>query len=484
MNGRLFSLAINPWVTLAALALGTALGIWLPGVALKLGFVGDVYVDLLMMIVLPFMLSAVIFSLQNLLRNGGAATILKRTCVVFGLVLAVVAALGVATSLVQLGGSPTPSQIEAYGRIVGSNTTANDTVLELGQSAEVKTAGLADTLRSSLVPTNVFAALANGETLKALVFALLFGVAVGNVKNGLSDGLGRGLQAIYEACQRLTKWLSVPLPVVLVCMTAGQLAKTGVEPMRSMVEFIGLLALASALVVGLAVLVVWWRSGQGLLHTLRWLRAPFALALATRSSATCMPAMIETLSVGLGFPRGRVELLVPLSVSLLRIGPILYYVCATLFIAHIYARPLSAGDLLLVGAASVLAGCASAGMSGLVTVSLTGMVCGYLGLPFEAAFVLFLAVDPLCDMLRTLVLVIGNSAAVSLICDRPGSDAQQDAAHSRYDDLVVVAPVLAPSPVAPLVPVVPVVPVVPAAAAPPRTAPRVPAALQPSRELA
>ena len=41
------------------------------------------------------------------------------------------------------------------------------------------------------------------------------------------------------------------------------------------------------------------------------------------------------------------------------------------------------------------------------------------GLPFEAAFILFLAVDPICDMLRTLVLVIGNNAAVSLICPRP-----------------------------------------------------------------
>jgi Na+/H+-dicarboxylate symporter len=52
-------------------------------------------------------------------------------------------------------------------------------------------------------------------------------------------------------------------------------------------------------------------------------------------------------------------------------------------------------------------------------VSLIGITCAYLGLPFEAAFILFLAIDPLCDMLRTLILVIGNSAAVSVICPRP-----------------------------------------------------------------
>ena len=427
MNSNLLRLAINPWVTLGALIVGSLLGLYAPVLSLGLSVVGDVYVDLLMMIVLPFMLSAVIFSLQNLLRQGGAGSILKRTCVVFVATLGVVAALGVLSSALYLGGKATPAQLESYGKIVGTNAAGNDTVLELNQqTAEPKAATLSDMLRESLVPTNVFAALSKGETLKALVFALLFGAAIGSLKNGVADGFGRGLEAVYEACQRLTKWLNIPLPLVLVCMTAGQLAKTGIGPLRSMVEFISLLALASALVVSLAVLLLWRRSGQDLTHTLQCLRAPFALALATRSSATCMPSMIEALSVGLRFPRDRVELLVPLSVSLLRIGPILYYVCATLFIAHIYGRVLSSSELMLVGAASVLAGCAAAGMSGLVTVSLTSMVCGYLGLPFEAAFVLFVAVDPICDMLRTLVLVVGNSAAVSLVCPRPGLAQRQD----------------------------------------------------------
>ncbi|MGI4859966.1 MAG: cation:dicarboxylate symporter family transporter, partial [Janthinobacterium lividum] len=121
----------------------------------------------------------------------------------------------------------------------------------------------------------------------------------------------------------------------------------------------------------------------------------------------------------LGFARSRVELLVPLAISLLRIGPVAYYACATLFIAQLYGRVLGPLELITVVVASVLAGFASAGMTGLVTVSLVGMTCTYLHLPFEAAFVLFLAVDPICDILRTLVLVIGNAAAIAVICPRP-----------------------------------------------------------------
>jgi len=433
-------LAINPWVILASLLIGGLLGVYQPGLSLQLGFVGDVYVDLLKMIVLPFMVSAVIYSLQSLLRHGGAGSILKRACLVFILALAAVAALGVATTLVSQGQSmPSASQVEAYGRMLGKDASASDTVIDLHGGAGEAPADLATTLRASLVPTNIFAALAQGETLKALIFALLFGLAIGNVGGSSADGLARGLGAVYQACQRLTKWLNYPLPLVLVCMSAAQLAKTGLGPLESMLEFLAVFSLASVVVTALAVLLLWRRAGLSLGSTLQCLREPFALALATRSSATCMPSMIEALSAGMRFQRERVELLVPLSISLLRIGPVLYYVCATMFIAHIYGRTLTAGDLVLVGAASVLAGCASAGLSGLLTVSLAGMVCGYLGLPFEAAFVLFLAVDPISDMLRTVVLVLGNAAAVALICDRPAAQTPAAAAGDAIGDVITKA---------------------------------------------
>jgi Na+/H+-dicarboxylate symporter len=422
LSHRMYGLAINPFVILGSLALGALLGYWLPAVALRLGIVGEIYVDLLKMIVLPFMLSAVIFSLQRLLRHGGAGAILKRTFVVFGLTLAFVAMLGIAAGVVGKGVEPSAGQVESYGRILGSDAAASDTVIALGGSEDVVTKDLSDALRTSLVPSNVFASLAQGEVLKSLMFALLFGLAIGSIKTGVADGVARGLDAVYQACQQLTRWLNYPLPVVLVCMSAEQLAKTGLGPLQSMTGFIATFFCASVLVLTVAVVVMWHRTALPMREILQSLRAPFALALATRSSATCMPAMIDALANGMHLPREKVELLVPLSVSLLRIGPVLYYVCATMFIAELYGRVLSVDELVLVGAASVLAGCASAGMTGLVTVSLTSMVCGYLGLPFEAAFILFLAVDPVCDMLRTLVLVIGNTAAVCLICERPAAE--------------------------------------------------------------
>lgn len=417
---KLYALALNPWVVVSMLAAGFALGLYQPDIARKLGVVGDVYVDMLKMIALPFMVSAVIFSLQRLFREGGAGSLLARVGVVFVLFSIAVAALGAATLLVMRPGEDLSVETrQTFGKIVGNDLNSSDTVMSLGGVDEpAKSVNFADVL-VSIVPSNIFAALAGGDTLKALVFALMFGFAVGQVPSRISDGLTFSLETVYHACQTLMRWLNYPLPIILLCMSASQMAKTGLGPLQAMAQFVIAFTIASLLALALATLVIWKRSNSSLGQTLGALRGPFALALATRSSATCMPIMIEGLVDRLGFARSRVELLVPLSVSLLRVGPVIYYVAATLFIAQLYGRVLGPSELGIVMAASILAGFASAGMTGLLTVSLVGLTCSYLSLPFEAAFILFLAVDPICDMLRTLVLVIGNSAAVSLVCAKP-----------------------------------------------------------------
>lgn len=419
-SSKIYALVLNPWVVIGSLVLGGAAGLLFPAESQHLVVLSDIYVDLLKMTTLPFMISAVIFSLQRLFRDGGASRLLLRVVTVFAGASALVAVVGaIVLLLLNPGANLSSSTMHTFGMMVGGDATSSDTVMSLyGTDIPPKSLSFTDVL-TSLVPTNIFAALANGDALKALVFALLFGLAVGRVPERISVGLSQSLETIYHACQKLMHWLSYPLPVILFCMSAAQLGKSGVGPLHAMLQFVIAFFLVAVLLLIFAVVVIWKRSNQGLGATLDALRAPFALALATRNSAACMPSMIETLVDGLGFARSRVELLVPLAVSLLRVGPMVYYVCATLFIAQLYGHTLGVVEVCTVLLASVLAGFASAGMTGLVTVSLIGMTCAYLQLPFEAAFILFLAVDPVCDMLRTLILVIGNAAAVSMICPRP-----------------------------------------------------------------
>jgi Na+/H+-dicarboxylate symporter len=412
--------AVNPWMVLACVVLGIAIGWTAPGFAGSLAVVGAVYVDLLTMVVLPFMMSAVVMSLQNLYREGGAARIVQRVVLVFGM-LALGAALvaTVATLLIQPGGGMTDGLRATLGQIVGGDVDHGNMPMYLLTPEAAAPAATGQDILRTLIPSNIFAALANGETLKALVFALLFGFAVGQVPTRITTGLQEALETIYNACQTLTRWINLPLPLILVCMTASQVARTGMGPLAAMAGFVvGFLAV-SVLVIGLALMLVRHRAGGSMGSVIAALREPFALGVATNNSAACMPAMVAAMVERLGFARNRVELLVPLSVALLRTGPVAYFACGSLFIASLYGRALSPTDLALLVVLAALAGFASSGMAGLVTVSLMGAVCTGLALPFEAAFVLFMAVDPICAMARTAVTVIVDCAAVSLVCARP-----------------------------------------------------------------
>lgn len=415
------TMANRPSVIVASLLAGIAAGLLAPGMSLNIGIVGDIYVDLLKMVILPFMVSAVIFSLRQLISEGGASQMLGRVVVIFITAMAATALTGLLVSVtIAPGSNLSHDTLQTLGKLVGEDIdSSGHTDMALFGSPEQaeKPLGFGDMLLS-IIPNNIFAALTQGDMLKALVFSLLFGLAIGHAPAKSTESLTQTLETIYHACQKLTQWFNTTLPLVLFSMVASQVAKTGLEPMRAMLKFILTLGAGSLTIIVLSLWLLRWASRLSWREVLRSQREPLTMAIATRSSPACMPSMIESLVNHLHFPRARIELLVPLGVSLLRLGPVLYYVIATFFIAQMYGRELQPVEIAVVVIGAMLAGFASSGMSGFISISLTGIVCSYIHLPFEAALALFLAIDPICDMLRTLVLVASNNAFAALACRR------------------------------------------------------------------
>lgn len=85
--------------------------------------------------------------------------------------------------------------------------------------------------------------------------------------------------------------------------------------------------------------------------------------------------------------------LLPDPAPLVRATPIFLLTVGPIFIAQLYGKTLSTSELVLVGFMATLLGPTSAGTIGLMTLSQVGIICGCLGLPFEAAFARFIAVD-------------------------------------------------------------------------------------------
>lgn len=84
---------------------------------------------------------------------------------------------------------------------------------------------------------------------------------------------------------------------------------------------------------------------------------------------------------------------------------------------QLYDKPLSLGSVIIVIAGSIFAGMATAGVTGILTLTMLGIVLEPLQLPLEAVLVLFVAIDPIMDPFRTLSIVHTGIAATAVIAD-------------------------------------------------------------------
>ena len=145
------------------------------------------------------------------------------------------------------------------------------------------------------------------------------------------------------------------------------------------------------------------------------------LAFTTQSSLACLPSSIESLTNDLRFKSKSTNLILPLAITLCRFGPIAYFAIATIFVSSLYQSPLGFGDIIILIVASILAGMATSGQSGILTLTMLSIVLSPLGLPIDAVLVLLIAIDFLINPFRTLTIV-GISITVTCFISEQAID--------------------------------------------------------------
>lgn len=408
----------SSWVIFASLLLGLYIGFFHKDLATAIGPFGTIYLALLKMCLLPFLISAITVSLVKLLKTHTAASSLRRILIVFVGGLALCTAYGVIFGAVEGPGRDLDESSRAVlGNMVDRSPYAVDLEMSLtGPAEQKKTESGTETVIRQLIPDNIFSALSSGDSLKVLFFAIIFGAAVGFSSRHVGDGLSATLDTIYHACQRVIQWVNYVLPFALCALVASQIAIVGLEPLVAMVRFIVSFAIAVGLLMVICSIIIWSRGRVSYLQSVLALREAVLIAVGTRSSIACIPSVIRSMEKDLGFDRTMVELVAPLSITICRFGPSLYYAVATIFVAQLYNIELGTAEYTSIFIGSFLAGLASAGTTGILTITLLGLVFSPLGLPLEAALVLFITVDPLVDIFRTVAIVYPNCAAVAMVC--------------------------------------------------------------------
>ena len=419
MKIRIKSVLVSPWTILGSILLGVVAGVYYPQFSLTFESIGSIYISLLKVVVLPFLLATILVGVISLLQKEGSVSMIRKIITGFLVSMFIASAIGV-VAVLATGTEMTPQKKTQLGVLINNKDSGIDLNITLKEPMPVTVVDAGD-IAEKFIPDNIFKSLDMGESLKVVVFCLIFGIALGNIKSAGQQMLVEILKSIQEASISIFKFLNYFLPLALLAMISSQVSKVGVGIFLTMFEFIYQQALAGALVITVATVVIWMRSKTTIMEVINATKETLIVAATSRSSLASIPYAQESLQ-RLKFNRAGVELVVPLSFTVNRLGSIMYYAIATVFISNIYNTDLGVTGLVVVLFGSILAGLASAGTTGILTVATVAVVCDLLRLPSEAVLVLLIAVDPLMDMIRTASHVHGNVAVTAYVCDLEPKD--------------------------------------------------------------
>jgi proton glutamate symport protein len=325
----------RPSITLAAIVIALVLGAMRFPFLQYLRPVGDFYIALLKICVLPFLLSTIPLAVRSAMVGGSAGGTLRS--LIFWLVttlVGVAAASVIVTSVIFSFASVDEHMIANIGALVGQSSDNIDVEFAIDPHRTLVNAAASETGIFSVIPTNIFAALSANDSVRVLCFALIFGVGMVMTERQSGYSIFAALRHVQAVCITIFDWFNLLVPIGIVALIAPQVALLGHDAFTVLALFAYAFVGTSLLLLSVAILI-----------SALSLRAPFGavfaaflkpmmLGASTRNTLVCIPIALEALKDDLKVKREPCDLFIPLGFATVRFGTVLYFIVATLFMVH------------------------------------------------------------------------------------------------------------------------------------------------------
>ncbi|SCK56012.1 Na+/H+-dicarboxylate symporter [Streptomyces sp. WMMB 714] len=385
---------------LLGLVLGVALGwaarsgdvSWL-GTALTK--TGEIFVQLLKLVVAPLVFFAITISITNLRNVHNAARLATRTLLWFMATSLIAVAIGLAIGLLTHPGSGTG--------------------LSAGDAAKPEEAGTWLDFLTGIVPTDIVTPFTELQVLQIVFMAVVVGVAALKLGEKAAPLLTFG-EAVLALLQKALWWIIRLAPVGTVGLIGTAIKDYSWDLIGKYATFTADVYIGCAVVLfGVYPLLLATVAKVNPLQFFRGAWPAIQLAFVSRSSVGTMP-VTQKVTERLGVPRDYASFAVPFGSTTKMDGcASIYPAIAAIFIGEFYGIQLGLREYLLIVVVSVIGSAATAGLTG-ATIMLT-LTLSTLGLPL-AGVGLLLAIDPILDMMRTATNVAGQAVVPVLVAAR------------------------------------------------------------------
>ncbi len=382
-----------------ALVAGILFGWLAPQWAVKMQPLGELFLRMVKMIIAPLIFATVVVGIAGHGNVKNLGKIGLKTIVYFEIATTIALILGLVMANVLKPG-------------VGFNIDTNTISMSAVETMQNTSSHVSFTqMLLHTVPESVIEAMAKGDLLQIVVFAIFFALAVCAVGQKARPVLDF-LQSTCDVMFKFTEYVMQFAPIGVFGAMSATIGQNGIEILISYIKLIGI-TYFSLVVFVLIVLVVACRiikiPFMGLLKTIK---DPALLAFTTASSEAALPKAMESMEK-YGVPKSIVSFVMPMGYTFNLDGTTMYLTLATLFCAQVVGIEIPLQQQLMIMLTLMLTSKGIAGVPRVSLVILTGTLASF-GLPLVGVAVL-LGIDQILDMGRTTVNLIGNCVATTVV---------------------------------------------------------------------
>lgn len=397
-----------PTQVIIALVLGVIAGLLLYGqddVANYIKPFGDVFLNLIKMIIIPIVFCSLALSISNLGDSKKVGSYGWKAILYFEIITTIAIGLGlIIGNLFKPGSGLDPDKLPK-GDITKYQSSAHS-----AEQATTYGNHLIDTL-VHIVPTNLFESMAKGELLPIIFFSVFFGLglaAIGEKAEPVKGFLNGTLEAVFWMINKILKLAPIGV-FAFICTTVMTFGASALIPLfKLLVVVVFAMVFFVIVVLGIVARMV----GISIFSIMKILKSELLLAFSTSSSEAVLPIMMKKME-RFGSPKDVTSFVIPIGYSFNLDGSALYQSIAALFVAQMYDIHLSLTEQLVLMATLMIA---SKGMAGVPGVSIVVLLTTLTSMNITAqGLALIIGVDRLLDMVRTCVNVIGNALSTVVI---------------------------------------------------------------------
>jgi DAACS family dicarboxylate/amino acid:cation (Na+ or H+) symporter len=359
---------------------------------------GDLFIRLIRMVVVPLVVSSLIAGAAGMGDASKFGRVAVKILVYYFLTTAVAVTLGLIVANLTHPG-------------LGVNLSAAG-----AEAVEATPPSIVTTLLN-VVPINPIEAMAKGELLPMIFFALIFGFALSSLgENG--KPVVRFFEIVMNTMIKVTGYVMEYAPYGIFALIAVTVGTHGVEvllPLLKLIIVVYLVAILHILVVYTPLVTFVGKLRPGTFF--RAVSEPLIVAFTTCSSAAALPLNMRAVEK-LGVPRTISSFTIPLGNTVNMDGAAIYLGIAAIFISEVFGMPLSFSQQLTIVLMAILASIGSVGVPGAALIVMT-MVFQTVGLPMEG-IALVAGVDRILDMARTPLNVLGDATGAVVVAKTEG----------------------------------------------------------------